>query len=66
MVVLLDGDARGPAQAAHDAPAGLVRQTVVVALPAERDPGDSPRQELRQLVFAEALRQGADLGAAVR
>jgi hypothetical protein len=64
VIILLDGDARGPAQAAHDALAGLVRQTVVVELPADRDPGDFPRQELRQLVFAAALRQGADLGAA--
>jgi hypothetical protein len=64
VIILLDGDARGPARAAHDALAGRVRQTVVVELPADRDPGDLPRQELRQLVFAAALRQGADLGAA--
>jgi hypothetical protein len=66
VIILLDGDAPGPARQAHDALAGLVRQRVVVALPADKDPGDLPRQELRQLVFAEALRQGADLGAAVR
>jgi DNA primase len=66
VIILLDGDAPGPAQEAYNALAGLVRQTVVVALPADRDPGGLPRQELRQLVFAEALRQGADLGAAVR
>jgi hypothetical protein len=64
VIILLDGDAPGPARAAHDALAGRVRQTVVVELPPDRDPGDFPRQELRQLVFAAALRQGADLGAA--
>jgi hypothetical protein len=66
VIVLLDGDARGPAQAAHDALAGRVRQRVIVSLPADKDPGGLPQQELRQLVFAEALRQGADLGAAAR
>jgi hypothetical protein len=65
VIILLDGDVRGPALEAYDALAGRVRQTVVVELPGDRDPGDFPRQELRQLVFAAALRQGADLGAAV-
>jgi hypothetical protein len=65
VIILLDGDAPGPALQAHDALAGLVRRRAVVSLPADKDPGDLPRQELRQFVFAEALRQGADLGAAV-
>ena len=65
VIILLDGDAPGPALEAYNALAGLVRQRVLVTLPADRDPGDFPRQELRQFVFAAALWQGADLGAAV-
>jgi hypothetical protein len=64
VIILLDGDAPGPALQAHDALAGLVRQRAVVSLRPDQDPGGLPRQELRQLVFADALRQGADLGAA--
>jgi hypothetical protein len=62
-VILLDGDARGEARAAHDALAGLVRQRVIVTLPDGKGPGDFPREALRQIVFDAARQQGADLGA---
>jgi hypothetical protein len=62
-VILLGGDAGGEAQQAHDALAGAARQRVIVSLPAGKDPGDIPREALRQIVFAAARQQGADLGA---
>jgi hypothetical protein len=65
VVVLLDGDAADEAMGVYDALGAGVRRRVLVQLPPDKDPGDFPRDVLREMVFAAALQQGVDLAAAV-
>jgi hypothetical protein len=49
----------------YDALGAGVRRRVLVQLPPDKDPGDFPRQDLREMVFATALQQGVGLATAV-
>jgi hypothetical protein len=61
VVVLLDGDASDEALVAHDALGQRVRHKVIVPLPADADPGDCPREALREYVLEVARLRGVDL-----
>jgi hypothetical protein len=60
-VVLLDGDAQADARRIHDALGGLVRDRVLVELPGDKDPGDFAAEDLWNLIYEAARRQGVTL-----
>jgi hypothetical protein len=60
-VVLLDGDAQAEARRVHDALGGLVRDRVLVELPAGQGPGDVAHADLWRLIDEAARRQGVTL-----
>lgn len=60
IVILLDADAAEDATCLAAELQGN-SPVVVIRLPAEKDPGNFPSHELRQMVAAQALQQGLDL-----